>query len=506
MKKQTLSEIISDYEKEVDVPLLDSLTGVFNHGFFQVALNQAIKTSQRYLEPFTLALVDINAFSRYNQQYGTLEGDRTLKAVASIIKRTIRDVDLAARYHDDLFAIILTKISKGHSVEAAERIRQAISDQFQGALTVSIGLTSFPEDADNREDLRKKAQEALLKAKMKGGNQIFFYEKVERVSDAEKPCILVVDDEPMNVKLLEALLLPLNNEVIKAYDGEGALSMINKMDIDLVLLDVMMPGMDGIEVCRRIKQAESTRMIPVIIVTALDDMESRISAIEAGADDFITKPPNKIELLARTKSLINLKKLNDSLIGFESTLFSLANAVEAKDAYTKGHIQRVSSLAVNLGKMMALSPNEIDALCLGGQLHDLGKIGISDHVLNKPGPLNNEEWEIMKQHPDMGFKIAYPLKRNLKQALDVIRHHHERMDGSGYPDGLKGEEISVVARVMGVVDFYDALISDRPYRKCMSKKDAFDILRKEAKDGKLDQKVVDYLIKMIDVPRDSKDN
>lgn len=497
MADKTLSKLISGYEKEIDIPIYDNLTGLFNHGFFQVALSQAIKTSLRYLEPFTFALIDINAFSRFNQQHGSLEGDRTLKAVAAIIKENIREVDLAARYHDDLFALILTKISRDQSIEAAERIKKAISDQFKGKLTVSIILTSFPRDADNSEDLKLKAHDTLMQTKIKGSNEIFFFEKEEKTSDVEKPRILVVDDEPVNVKLLEVLLDRLNYEVIKAFDGAEALSIISKMRIDLILLDIMMPGMNGIEACRRIKQSEATRMIPVIIVTSLDDMESKVAAIEAGADDFLTKPPDRIELLARTKSLINVKKLNDSLIGFESTLFSLANAVEAKDAYTKGHIQRVSKLAADLGKMMRLSSKEIEALRIGGILHDLGKIGIADHILNKPGSLNDEEWEIMRQHPDVGFKIAYPLKRNLKQALDVIRHHHERMDGSGYPDGIKGDEISVVARVMAVVDCYDALTTSRPYQQGRSTKEAFDILQRDALNGKLDEKVVATLGKMM---------
>jgi putative two-component system response regulator len=301
---------------------------------------------------------------------------------------------------------------------------------------------------------------------------------------------LVVDDEPRNVKLLEAILRPLNYEVIKAFNGEDALTIINKIDVDLVLLDVMMPLMDGYEVCRRLKASEATRLIPVVMVTALDSVEDKINGIEAGADDFITKPPNKMELLARTKSLINLKKLNDNLTSIEQVLFSLANTVDAKDTYTQGHVERVSDMAMTLGHRLALSASELQALRYGGALHDIGKIGVPDEIINKQGPLDPEEWNIMKSHPDLGFKICMPLRRNLKTALDVIRNHHEKLDGSGYPDGLKGEQISTVVRIMAVVDIFDALTTGRSYRKAMPRGKALEILRNEAEEGKLDQEIV----------------
>ena len=265
----------------------------------------------------------------------------------------------------------------------------------------------------------------------------------------------------------------------------------------MILLDIMMPNMNGYEVCRRLKGSEHTRLIPVVMLTSLDDVESKIKGIEVGADDFLSKPANNMELLARTKSLIKLKKLNNNLISIESVLFSMANAVEAKDAYTQGHVERVSNMAMTLGTKMGLSAREIEALRFGGALHDIGKVGVSGDILNKPGSLNADEFEIMKAHADIGYKICLPLKKNLGLALDVIRHHHEKLDGSGYPDGLKGEEVPMVARIMAVVDIYDALITNRPYRKGMSREKAFRILREEAGEGKLDTKVVELLIETI---------
>jgi putative two-component system response regulator len=204
-----------------------------------------------------------------------------------------------------------------------------------------------------------------------------------------------------------------------------------------------------------------------------------------------------MELLARTKSLIKLKRLNDNLASIEYVLFPLAKAVEAKDEYTQDHVERVSKLAMDLGNKMGLSERELEALRYGGILHDIGKIGIPGQILNKPGPLNSEEWEVMKNHPVAGYDICLPLKKNLGSALEVIRHHHEKLDGSGYPDGLKNEEISTAARIMAVVDIYDALVTDRPYRKGMPLEKAVEILRHDANNQKLDPAVVNYLIEVV---------
>ncbi|KPK02052.1 MAG: hypothetical protein AMK71_03620 [Nitrospira bacterium SG8_35_4] len=311
------------------------------------------------------------------------------------------------------------------------------------------------------------------------------------------PRILIVDDEPKNIKLLEAFLLRFNYEILKADNGEDALSIIGRTDVDMVLLDVMMPRMDGFEVCRRIKGSQNTRMIPVVMVTALDDTEARVKAIESGADDFITKPPNRIELQARVRSMIKVKILNNTLTSLESVLFSLANTVEAKDEYTRGHTQRVSELAVALAVKMGLSTKDINEIKIGGIIHDVGKIGVPRAILNKPGRLELEEFEIMKTHPSIGYRICLPLKKSLGMVLDIIYYHHEKLDGSGYPVGLKGEDIPVGAKVLAVADIYDALTSDRPYRKAMSKEKALEILRQEVSVGKLEQQIVEYLTEII---------
>jgi putative two-component system response regulator len=487
----------TDYENETKAPFTDGLTGLFNHGFFQLALDNEVKRSQRYGNPFTMALIDVDSFANYNRHYGPARGDRILKEIAGIVKKNIRDVDIAARYSGDVFALILTECKSSHAASVMERIRQDVEMLTGEHETISIGIADYPAASDNKESFIKKTEEALIRAKIKGKNRVNIYKEEKNLFNVQAPRILIVDDEPKNIKLLEAFLLPFNYEILKAENGEDALSIVSRTEVDMVLLDVMMPLMDGFEVCRRIKDNENTRMIPVVMVTALDDTDARVKAIELGADDFITKPPNRIELLARVKSLIKVKILNNTLTSLESVLFSLANTVEAKDEYTSGHTLRVSELAVELGKKMELHNNDINAIKIGGIIHDLGKIGVPKAIINKPGRLDPEEFEIMKTHPYIGYKICIPLKRSLGMVLDIIYYHHEKLDGSGYPVGLKGDDIPVGAKVLAVADIYDALTSDRPYRKAMSKEKAMAILSQEAGEGKLDTQIVEYLMELV---------
>ena len=486
------------YEQENGVPFRDSLTELFTHGVFQMALEREVKRAERTGKAFALALIDIDWFAFYNKRFGHGRGDQRLKAVADVIVSNIREADMAARYSGDVFGILFPELANTSALQAIERIRAGMKDLGRPEVTISVGLATFPQDGQTREDLLQKVADGLQKAKSRGKNQVYHFKNDVPEEEAQQARVLIVDDSDLNLKLLAGMLQPLKYEVLQAQDGEQALNLAAKHDFDLVLLDVMMPGMDGFEVCRRLKDSERTRMLPIILVTALDDLDSRIKGIEAGADDFITKPPNKLELLARTKSLIKIKRLNKNLASIENVLFSLAKAVEAKDAYTQGHVERVSSMSQALGRKMNLTAEEMEALRFGGILHDVGKIGIPNAVINKPGPLDDEEWAQMRSHPEVGYQICLPLEKTLGPALEVIRHHHEKLDGSGYPDGLAGDDITTVARIMAVADIYDALVTDRAYRKGMPKALAFKILRKEVAEGKLDQQVVEELVGMAD--------
>jgi len=485
-----------DYETQIEAPFTDSLTGLYNYGFFTEILGRELKRFLRYGVSFSFAFLDVDGLGPYNRRRGSIQGDRALKDIAAIIGHGIRDSDLAARYLGDMFAVLLIDTDLGEAEGVIRRLGVAIETRFQGELTVSMGCVSSRESRD-REELLRKAREALAHAKAKGPGSVCFADSSRAPVIDGRSRVLVADDEPVNAQILKAMLKPLNCDSIVVGNGEETLEALSVGDIDLVLLDAMMPRMDGFEACRRLKSNPATRMVPVIMVTALGDPDSRIRAIEAGADDFITKPPDRLEQSARVRALIRTNGLNDSLVSIESVLFSLATAVEAKDAYTEGHVRRVSSLAVNIGRAMNLPQQELEALRIGGVLHDIGKIGIPDSVLNKASPLSPEEMEAIRSHPVIGYRMAEPLAPILKGALEVIRHHHEKLDGSGYPDGLRGTDISVVARIMAVADIYDALVTERPYHGPMTKEEAVAILGREADEGLIDAFAVSHLVALV---------
>ena len=278
--------------------------------------------------------------------------------------------------------------------------------------------------------------------------------------------VLIVDDIAGSARLIASLLAPDGHAVRAAGDGAEALRLIRADPPDLVLMDVMMPHMNGFEACRAIKQDRSTRLIPVVLVTSLDDTASRIRGIEAGADDFISKPFNAHELRARVRSLLRIKGYTDELDSAESVIVSLALTIEARDCTTDGHCQRLAQYSFALGQALGLNEDDLSALARGGYLHDVGKIGIPDGVLLKPGPLTPDEYELIKQHPIVGERLCGEL-RSLRRVRPIVRHHHERLDGSGYPDGLIGDAIPLLAQITSIVDVFDALTTDRPYRTAL---------------------------------------
>lgn len=312
----------------------------------------------------------------------------------------------------------------------------------------------------------------------------------------QPPRVLIVDDNKVNVELIRAQLRPFGYEIQSAYDGEEALEKIQNDPPDIVLLDLMMPKISGYEVCRAIKLNKETQFIPVIVITALQELDDKLKAIEFGADDFLVKPFNKLELTARIKSLLAMKALHDDLDTSENILISLAIALEAKDVYTRGHSERVSRDAVAIARQMHLSARDIEFIRKGGLLHDIGKIGVKEDILLKPGRLTDEEMEHVRSHPKRGYDICHPLK-SLEEALPCIRSHHERFDGSGYPDGLKGSEIPLKGMIIAVADAYDAMTTDRPYRKAMTKETAIKIFEDEMKSGQWDPDVVEVFLKIL---------
>ncbi|HUU27992.1 MAG TPA: HD domain-containing phosphohydrolase [archaeon] len=291
--------------------------------------------------------------------------------------------------------------------------------------------------------------------------------------------VLVADDEVAIRKGLAFLLRKEGYEPLEAENGLKALKLVLSKKPDLILLDLMMPELNGLEVCTLLKSREDTRLIPVVMITAVHSQDEKIKAINAGADDFLNKPVNIAELRARVKSLLRMKHLNDLLDRSDTVIASLANAIEAKDKYTEGHNERVSRYAVTLAQAAGLSEKEQVIVRMAGILHDIGKIGVPDKVLNKRGPLDDNEFNKILSHPKKGETILAPL-RSLCGIRAVVLHHHERFDGKGYPMGLMGEQIPIYARIVAIADSYDAMTTTRSYRKGLPKAEAMRELRNKA--------------------------
>ena len=312
----------------------------------------------------------------------------------------------------------------------------------------------------------------------------------------KKPVVLIADDDKETVTVLSKLMSGQGYDVATVFDGKDAYNYVCDSKPDLIIADNYMPGLTGKDLCRRIKDNPSTRLIPVIIITGYSTPAEKIGSIEAGADDFVAKPYKTIELITRVKSLLHAKSLNDQLDSAESVIFALAQAIEAKDMCTQGHTERVSRLALLMGHQLALSEEEQKALYKGGILHDIGKIAVPDAILNKPSRLNESEFSEIKCHPGEGEKICRNLN-SIQSAIDIIRSHHERYDGSGYPDQLVGENIPLIARIMSIVDVYDALTSKRPYKTALSQVEAFKVLDHEADMNWWDKKILTEFKKIV---------
>ena len=338
------------------------------------------------------------------------------------------------------------------------------------------------------------------------------------------PVILIVDDLAQNRDLIEAHLAPKGYTILTAPNGEDALVLLDKEPVDLVLLDVMMPGMDGFEVARRIRKQDTLRQLPIVLVTALKETEDRVKGIEAGCDDFISKPVDKIELLARVSSLLKVKAYNDLLRDYRTelelevaartldlkealakirsasleTIYRLSVASEYKDEDTGAHIKRMSRYSAAVARKMGMDASTVETILYASSMHDLGKIGIPDSILLKPAKLDPAEWEIMKMHTTIGAEILKESDASfIRLGETIARHHHEKWDGSGYPQQLKATDIPLVARVAAIADVFDALTSERPYKPPFSVEKSLAIIA-EGRGTHFDPAVVDAFFAIED--------
>lgn len=314
----------------------------------------------------------------------------------------------------------------------------------------------------------------------------------------EMPSILVVDDIQSNLELLEAIFQKAGFIVHTALDSVSALEIYNKYTVDIAVLDVMMPGVNGFELCKTIKKLSKKRFFPIILLTALNDTKSRITGIESGADDFISKPFDTLELLTKIKSLLKLKKLHEELDHSENIIMTLAVAMEARDPYTNGHSTRVGELSKEFASFLGFPLKDQELLKKAGILHDIGKIGLSEKILNKPGKLTEDETQAIKKHTLIGENICRPLL-SLREILPAIRFHHERWDGAGFPDKLSGEEIPLMARILSILDSFDAMVSIRPYRNTKTVESALLNIESERYSGQWDPELTAIFLNMMNM-------
>jgi putative two-component system response regulator len=312
----------------------------------------------------------------------------------------------------------------------------------------------------------------------------------------KRPLVLVADDHKLTRELLTTYLSAAGYDTVEAKDGQEALDRLAECSPDLVLLDIIMPGIDGYEVCRAIKENQRTTLLPVIVVTGLEDFDTRLKMLDLGADDYIHKPINEKELLTRVRNHLRIKSLTDQLENAESIIMLFIRILEAKDPYTRGHSERVAEYSRRIAEEMHLDDERLQVLRRAALLHDVGKIGVEDAIIRSSEKLTQEELEKVHSHPSLGIELISSLS-SLSEALEPIQSHHERFDGTGYPGKLAREDIPLEARIIAVADTFDALTTDRPYRKALETEGALEEMREGAVSGQLDPDLVDAFIRLM---------
>jgi diguanylate cyclase (GGDEF)-like protein len=500
--KRSLDQLNTRCDQALRQAVTDSLTGLYTHGFMRETLESQLQCAERYGTPYSAIFSDIDHFKQVNDRFGHAAGDAVLRAVAQALRGLMRQSDTLVRYGGEEFVALLPHTDGDEALVLAERMRTTVAAlrvAVDGAppieVTMSLGVASFPADATNGEALVQRGDAAMYLAKQSGRNRTVVC-GANPSAQSSGACILVADDDEANIRRLEACLLPEGYRLLRARDGVQAVEISRREALDLVIMDAVMPGLTGFDACRRIKQDPQTQELPVVLVTTSGARDDKLRGMEAGADEFITKPIDKIELVIRVRALVRRRRDSDVLDDAEKVMFAMAQAVEDRDPLSGNHMERVAEYAVALGRAVGLDERDLAALWRAARLHDIGKIAIPDAILFKPGPLTPDELAIVRDHPDKGYRLLSPL-RAFGDALAAVRFHHERLDGSGYPLGLRGDDVPRLAQILAIADIYDALSARRHYRDAVPKGRAIELLRDEARRGLHDPGLVETFVAQL---------
>jgi len=519
-------QLLNQFRKIEHLSMSDQLTNLPNRRSFELRITEEWDRASREQTPISVLMVDIDNFKKYNDTFGHQQGDMALMAAAEMFTEALnRPGDFVARWGGEEFIILLSNTDAEGAFGVAERIRLLAEkmeipaiDETITTITISIGVnTRDPEQISNVDEFISRADMALYDAKNKGRNRVCFYElmydqKDIDLSEAKQSIVFVVDDNETNLTAAEEVLAK-EYRVIALSSAEKMFKALHKFKPDLILLDVEMPEMSGFDAMRRLKRSEAFADIPIIFLTGLSDAESEAYGIELGAVDFIMKPFTEPVLMNRIKKHLNIDEIvrertrqlaqrtdqlarrTEQLVRLQhGIVFTLADIVENRDSNTGGHIDRTSVyIKILIDAMLEqgiyadqMARWDLDSVVSSARLHDLGKIVIPDPILNKPGKLTDEEFEIIKSHPMAGERIIEQMTERTGDAIFLnnaklfAAYHHEKWNGNGYPYKLKETDIPLHGRIMAIIDVYDALVSDRPYKNAFSHEKALAIITEDA--------------------------